>query len=191
MARHEIVHRRPAAAERDVVEPGGAARLQELAGKMAGTADARRAVVHAFGPLGERQVLGQRLGRHAGMHDQHVREIDRHAYRRDVRLRIVADILHGVGIDRQHADIGEQDRVTVGRRAQGLAGRDVAAGARLVVDQHRQTVALGQLLRQDAGHDIAAAAGREADNQAELLRWKRLRPACRWQQSGRQRGADQ
>jgi hypothetical protein len=54
------------------------------------------------------------------------------------------------------------------RRTQHLAGRQIAAGAGLVVDHDRQAAAPGQLLRQDAGHDVAAAR-READQQQELL----------------------
>ena len=158
---------------------------------MAGAADARGAVVHAVRPLGEFEILGQRLGRYAGMHGQNVGEIDRQANRRDVGLRIVARVLHGVGIDRQDADIGQQDGVAVGRRAQHLAGRDIAAGAGLVVDHDRQAAALGQLLRQDAGDDVAAAARRKTDQQAELLRRERLRPGGARQQAGQRSRADQ
>ena len=41
VAGHQVVDRRPAAAERHMVQPGAAPRLQELAGEMAGGADAR------------------------------------------------------------------------------------------------------------------------------------------------------
>jgi hypothetical protein len=175
---------RDATAKGHMVQPRPAARLQEFAGEMASTADARRAVVHALRPLGEREILGQRAGRHAGMHDQHVGKIDRQADRRDVGLRVVARVLHRIGIDRQDADIGQQDGVAVGRRSQHFAGRQIAAGAGLVVDHDRQAAAFGQLLRQDAGHDVAAAARREADQQPDLLRRKRLRPGCTRQQAG-------
>ena len=60
---------------------------------------------------------------------------------------------------------GKQERVAVRLALRDHAGRDRAAGAADVLDQH----ALGQLLAQavgeDAGHQIDAAAGRDRDDQ--------------------------
>jgi hypothetical protein len=151
---------------------------------MAGGADARRAVVHAVRSPGQREILGERVGRHAGMHHQHIGKIDRQAHRRDVGARVVARVLRRIGNDRQDADIGHQEGMAVGRRAQHLAGRQSAAGAGLVVDHDRQSAAPGHLLHQDPGHDVGAAARRSADQQPELLRRERLRPGGARQQAG-------
>ena len=134
----EVGHRRPAALVRDMEHVDAGALLEELAGEMSRAAHTRR-------PIGElaRLLLGQchefveRLGRHARMHDQHVGKHDAHRDRRDVALRIVGEVLHEVRRDGHRADRGEVNRVAVGRRQGDVLRRDVAAGARLVLDDDR------------------------------------------------------
>ena len=55
--------------------------------------------------------------------------------------------------------IGEHQRVAVGRRLGGDFRRDVAAGARAIVDHHLLPQRLRELLRRHARDRVAAAAG--------------------------------
>jgi hypothetical protein len=77
--------------------------------------------------------------------------------------------------------------MAVGRRTEDfLAGRDeVAAG--LVLDQHGHAHVLTHLLRHQPRRDIGAAAGRQADDQADGLAGLKLLRRCRL---GRQHGRE-
>ena len=50
-----------------------------------------------------------------------------------------------------------------------IVGRDRAARPRLVLDDHGLAEPFGELLRDDARHDVVGAAGREADDHADRL----------------------
>ena len=167
-----------AAAKRDMVQPRAAPGLQQFAGKMGRAADARGAVVHASGPPREIEILGERTGRHARMHDQHVGEVYRQAHRRDVGARVEARVLHRIGIDRQHAEGGHQDGVAVGRRAQHLAGGDVACRppGLLSTRTERPALRVSSWARTRATISPPPPAAKP-DQQPKLLGGKRLRPA--------------
>jgi hypothetical protein len=66
----------------------------------------------------------------------------------------------------------EQQRVAVGRRVHHLLRGDVAAGAGLVLDDHRLADRGLHLLGDQAGHDVGGAAGREGDDDANGLVWE-------------------
>ena len=86
----EVGHRRAAALVGDVDHVDAGALLEELAGEMSRAAHARRRIVDLAGLLlRERDEFGERLRRHARMHDHHVGKHDAHRDRRDVALRIV------------------------------------------------------------------------------------------------------
>ena len=59
------------------------------------------------------------------------------------------------------------NRVAVGRRRGDVLGRDVAAGARFVLDDDRLPNVLAELLRDEPGRGISASARREADGKRD------------------------
>ena len=65
--------------------------------------------------------------------------------------------------------IRQHQRVAVGCGTHHLQPADGAAGARLVVDDHRLAERLGERLGDGARHDVARAAGREGDDDAHRL----------------------
>ena len=69
----------------------------------------------------------------------------------------------------------DQQRVAVRRGLGHVLGGDDGAGAGLVLHQHWLAQALAQLLRHDqAREDVVAAAGPEADDDADRLRREAL-----------------
>jgi hypothetical protein len=107
-------------------------------------------------------------------HDQGNEADERH--RRDVAHKIETEVVVERSVDRvrRHA---EQQRVAVRRRAHHRFGRDIAAGARPVVDDDSLAQAIRQPLADHAGDDVGRAAGRNLDDEAHRLRRIRLR-AC-------------
>ena len=63
----------------------------------------------------------------------------------------------------------DQQRVAVRSGLGDVLGGDDGAGARLVLDQHRLAQPLAQLLADQAREDVVAAAGPEADDDADRL----------------------
>jgi hypothetical protein len=62
-----------------------------------------------------------------------------------------------------------QDGVAVGRRLGDRVGRDIAAGARAVLHDHRLTEHLGHFRADHARHRVDGAAGHEGDDDADRL----------------------
>ena len=116
--------------------------------------------------------LGQVLQRgRAGLgvgHDQH----RRHAQQRhmgELLDRVVGLLGHGERADRQRRAVRQHQRVAVGRGAHHVLPAQRAAGAGLVVDDHRGAQRLAQRLGDDARDDVAGAAGGEGDDDADRL----------------------
>eukprot|EP01136_Pigoraptor_vietnamica_P000419 Opistho-1_new@25714 len=169
LAREHVLQRRRRAAVGHVRHLRAGGLLEQLAGQVRRRARAGRGVRERAG-LGSRQrdqfahvLRGQlRLG-----DEVHLRAPDR-GHRREVARRQQARLEErGVGgLDRSRRD---EEGVAVGRGAHHFGGRDVAAGAGLVVDQHGLAERLRQRLREDARHHVGAAAGRKADDHADGL----------------------
>ena len=62
-----------------------------------------------------------------------------------------------------------QDGVAVGRRFRDRVGRDVAAGAWTVLDDHRLAEGFAELGAEHAGKHVDRAAGDEGDDDADRL----------------------
>src|SRR5206468_3276804 len=76
--------------------------------------------------------------------------------------------LEDVRIHGERADVGEHQRVAVGRGLGDVIDRDIAARARAVLDYHLLAEQLTERRRDDARRRVGAAAGLEAhDAQAE------------------------
>jgi hypothetical protein len=65
--------------------------------------------------------------------------------------------------------------VAVGGRLGGQFGRDCAAGAWTVIDDHLLAEVLRQLLRDEPRHDVGRATGREADEETNRFGGPALR----------------
>ena len=74
---------------------------------------------------------------------------------------------------RMRAGVGEAERIAVRLGARDLLGADAAAAADAVLDDQLLTQALTELLRDQAGDGVRAAAGGERDDEAD----RPLRPA--------------
>ncbi len=61
----------------------------------------------------------------------------------------------------------DQQRIAVGRRARHELGADAAAGAGAVVDHHRLSERLADLIADDAADNVGIAAGRERHDQPD------------------------
>ena len=175
-SRQQVGHRRSAALVRNMNDIDAGALLEEFARKMSGAADARGSVgedARVF--LRQRDKFAERLCRHFGMNHDDVGKYESHRNGCDVALRIVGKVLHHVRRDGHRSDRRQMDRVAVGRRHRDLLCRDVAARARFVLDGHRLTDVLGELLRDDPRRCVRAAAWREADDQRDGAVGKSLR----------------
>ena len=167
---------------RRVHQPGGAAvgdvralaadlALDHLARDVRQGADAGRAVVHlaALGPHHLDEV-GDRPRVALGGDHEHHRGHHHHGDRREIPGRIERQRRVERRVDRQRAGVGREQRVAVGRRLRDRLGRDVAAGARLALDDERLAERLGKLLGDEARRGVARPARREADQHAHRLR---------------------
>jgi hypothetical protein len=88
--------------------------------------------------------------------------------RREVLARVNAKLRVEAGVDRQRPGMAEQQGVAVRRSARDGACANRSAAAAAVVDGHRLTECVGQLLCHHAGHGIDAAAGRVRHNERDI-----------------------
>ena len=128
-------------------------------------AGARRRHVDLAGiGLGIGDELGDRARRHRGMHQQRVRHARQPRDRREVAREVEVEPL----VERAVDGVGggaDQDGVAVGRRVDDAFGRDVAAGARLVLDHELRAEPLGEPLADQARQHVGRPAGRKSDDE--------------------------
>jgi hypothetical protein len=74
-----------------------------------------------------------------------------------------------VRVHRERADVGEHQRVAVGRRFRRIVDRDVAAGPGAVLHHHLLAEEIAHRLLQDARRRVGAAAGLEPDDDGHRL----------------------
>jgi hypothetical protein len=82
----------------------------------------------------------------------------------------------------------QQNGIAIGRRARDGVGRDAAACAGAVLDDHRLLENFLHPLGEDAGHDVARPARREAEHQRDRFGWE-LGRARRRQRTNQRREA--
>ena len=169
-----------AALVRDV-GPLHARALRELdAGELRRAADAGDGEVQLAGiGLGHRHQLLHVLHLHRRVHREHVRRIRHHHHRREILRRIERQLGIDARADHQAAEVGEQQRVAVGRALRDEIGADVAVRAGLVLDHDRLAPDLGELRPDLAREDVGGAAGRVGHDDADRLGRVVLRRARR------------
>jgi hypothetical protein len=144
--------------------------LEQLHPEMLQGADAGRRIIELarLGP-GRRDQLGHGIDRqHGGIDGQRDAAGRDHADRREARKRIEAQGLEQARIDRVRR-AAHQHGVAVRRGVGDDLRAERAACARLVVDHHRLSPALGELLSHRAGDDVEAAARRIGNDQRDAL----------------------
>ena len=93
----------------------------------------------------------------ADVHDEDVRADRDHGDRNEILLDVVVHLLQQ-RIRDDRPEVAEQDRVTVGRLLRRVFHADGARRARLELDQALLSPHVGELLPDDAGHHVRAAA---------------------------------
>ena len=135
---------------------------------MVAGADAAGGEIHFAGlRFGERNQFLHRFGRHVRIDDQQIRRFGEQRDRCEVAQRFIGQFQIEAGVDRHRADGGLHQRVAVGHRAFGDFTGDVAGGAAAVVDDHLLSEGFAEFLREQAADDVAGAAGREGQHQAD------------------------
>ena len=168
----------------DMLHLDAGADLDQLAGELRRGADAGAGPVHlAVGRLRLLEEFLHRLDRRLRRHHEHVGRGADHHQRHEVLERIVGRRRIEARIDHEGAG-ADQQGVAVRRHAGDRGGRDVAAGAAAVLDDHRLAERFAERRVDDAGGDVGAAAGREAHHHGDLpVRILRLRGERREQRS--------
>jgi len=100
------------------------------------------------------------------MHHQDIRQL-RHDGDRHELSGIKAELGKEALADHQRSLRRGQERVAVGLGAVDELGAEVLRRARAVLDHHRLAEFRGELLRQDARHQIAVGAGRQRHHDAD------------------------
>ena len=173
-ADRHVGHGRRRSAIGNMQDVGAGHAVHQLAGEMLRVADARRGE-------GELSLVGQRVGdqlrrcpdRRGRRHDHHAGHDAGERHRRQLLLRIVGHpLLIDVLIDGDLAGRRDQQRVTVGGRTGDRLRRDHRRSTRLVFDEHRLAERRLHRVGEQPGDDVDAAAGRIADDEADVLRSK-------------------
>jgi hypothetical protein len=127
---------------------------------------------HQLGDIVWRQRRTRRQGRRGGVDEADGDEI-LFGVERKVRVKRHA---------RRQRDLVQQHRIAVGRGAGGAAGRDHAAGAADVFDDHLLPERLRHAVLDDARDRIGRAAGRVGDHERDRtagVSLRRRRAGCR------------
>ena len=141
-----------------VVLVGLAFDFEQLAIQVVGRANARSAKAHGFG-FGGVHILGQRLVRRLGPHQQQHGRFDQHAHVGEVVDRIKghgAACGRGIDVDRSVAD---QQGVAIGGLARREFGADQTASACAVVHHHGLRQSAREVRRHHARHGVHQATG--------------------------------
>jgi hypothetical protein len=113
--------------------------------------------------------LGQRLVRRVGAHHQHHGLRSHHRHGQQVFQRVVGHLGEQRRVDRQVGGLAQADGVAVGLGLGDHVHADVAVAARAVVDDEGPLGVVGELLRDEPGHDVGGAAGGVGHDQAHGL----------------------
>ena len=151
-------------------------------------ADALRSIIELAGVgLGVGNEFLHGLGRKILPHHQHVRNARHHGGDLEAG-RIEIELLVERAIDRQRRRRRRQQRVAVRRGLIHDLGADIATRARVVLDDERLAETRMQLVGDDAGRGVDAAARRDVDDDLHRPGRVILRAGCR---CGEQLGNEQ
>ena len=176
IAGEQVLHRQDAAFVRDVHDVDVCKILQHFAGKLGDAAGAAGAEVELTG-IGARigNELTQRLGRRFfRIDDENVGSRCDQRHRDEVAFDVVRHFREK-RIHRRRAEICDDEAVAVGWLMRRVFHADRPRRAGLVLDDHRLTPELAQLLCDDPRHQVGAAGRRIRDNELDGLRRIRLR----------------
>jgi hypothetical protein len=164
----QVRHGLPAALVRNMGRLDSREMHQHARRQMPRRADTRRieAELARLG-LGQAYKLGERICRHALVHDQRLRPDAEPRDRCQIGQGVVARIGVDVRIDRHRADMNDDQRVAVGRAAGARDCPQVAAGAGAVLDHHRLAERRRQSIRQPARPDVGDAARTAGNDDAK------------------------
>ena len=109
------------------------------------------------------------LGRMVRRDDDDQREVCDHRQRDERSRRMIGQVRIGGGRDRHHAARADEQRVAIVRLVHHELGRDPPAGAGLVLVDDGLAQDFAELLADQAGKDVVAAAGRERHDHADRL----------------------
>ena len=136
---------------------------------MTGTAVARGAIAQLAGlGLGIGDELGEIPGRHVRVHHIQTGHLRQQADGLEVLVGVVRQLVEDVRIDRQRADVPEDDGVLI-VAARDFRHRDVACGAGLVVDEDTLAERVGKFRGGGARDDFRASAGSEGNHETHGL----------------------
>ena len=144
--------------------------LEQFAGDVLRRADAGRRIGQlARLRLGERDEFGKALRRHVVVDGENARHHQKTRHRRKVALHVVGLAGQQRRVDGQRAVGAPIEGGAVGRGFRHAVAADAAAGARHVLDRHRDVPRLLEFLREQPRRDVGRAAGGEADDEAHRL----------------------
>jgi hypothetical protein len=172
-------HGRRDAAIRDLPDLRTGLLAQHLEQQMWLAADAVRPVIQLVRlPLRQFDQRLHRPRRDRRVGQDELVQVDQLSDRHQLLDGIEAEVLEQEGIAGDRGIRGEQQRVTVGRRAGDALGADHGAGARLVLDDDRLLPRLGQALGQRPRQVVDTAAGRIRHDQPHGPRGELLGPGA-------------
>ena len=125
--------------------------------------------------LGARDEILGRTDRTVGTHHQHGGVAHDLGDRCKILDRVVGHIGAHIGCDRDRADRGEKERVSVGFGLGDVIGTERAGCAGLILDDHTLTELFLELVGEQAPNEIGRPAGRKRDHQLDRARRKVLR----------------
>jgi hypothetical protein len=158
----------------DHLDPGHD--LEQLAGHMAGSSNARRAETDlARIGLGVGRELGNRLGRHRGIDHHHEGEADEASDRRDVAQEHEIELVVERRVDRVRR-AGDEERVAVRRRPHHHFGADIVAAPWAVFDHELLAQPLREPRRDEPRENVWRASGARGGDDAHRPRRIGLRP---------------
>ena len=158
-----------------------------VGGKMRGAPRPGGGVIHLSRiRAGERDELAQILRRERARHDQQLRRAGDVEHRHDVAQRIEGQRAVQERRDDDVSAGNEQQRVAVGRRFRDVFDREVARGARFVLDHHLLAEPPREAFGGHAREVIGNSAGRGPRHQADGPR--RIGLGLRGRGPGKKRG---
>src|SRR5882724_1512509 len=153
--------------------------LEQLGGDVGDPSNAARPVEElARVRLGIVDELGKRLSRYRGMDYHDKGTADQPGHGRNVSNEIELELFVQRGVDRVWRT-DEEQRLAVRNCVHDRLGRDIAAGARPVLDDEWLAEPLRQPLSDQTREDVIRAAGGKADNDMHWPRGIRIRPSDR------------
>ena len=183
-ARHEIGEGRGAALVRHMHDVDAGHRLEQFGRQMRRAAEARRAVEELTGlRFGERDEFRHRFRRNIRIDRHQVRHPCDDGDRLDVLDRIVGHVLLNILVDRVGARRADDEGVAVRIGLGDEIGGDVAACARLVLDDELLAVFFRELLRHEAAENVGGAAGGERHDEFHRM----VRPRCGFGRAAQER----